>query len=138
MQDYNKILEKITDRMETLNVSPYKLSKMAGISQGTLSNYFNGKRKMDSENLIKICNALELNPFEDTQRFVLQNSKIPNHYIVTDTVNEYVIKFEKHKFNETQVVTLLNDDDNPDVLLIAKILRELTDWLVEFHPEKVL
>ena len=70
-------------------------------------------------------------------RFLIQKSEKPNHWVVTDTVNNIVCVFENHKFNDTQQFTLLEDVRHLDVLELAKSPREMGDWLRENHYGKV-
>ena len=68
-------------------------------------------------------------------RFVLQKSEKVNNYVVTDTDNNCVISFEKGKFNETQKVTFLEEVHGEDFMKVARVLREVGEWLVIHHPE---
>lgn len=71
------------------------------------------------------------------ERYVLQQSQTqPNSWVCTDTENGIVCVFEDKKFNETQHVSFLNDM-RPDVLLIARLMREMADWLLENHYKKL-
>ena len=70
-------------------------------------------------------------------RFILQKSEKPNHWVVTDTVNRIVCVFENHNFNDTQQFTFLEDVRHLDVSELAKISREMGDWLRENHYGKV-
>ena len=58
--------------------------------------------------------------------------------MLTDTENLIVVRFEQHKFNETQKVSVLSDSRfNPmtseTVSSLAKIMREMADWLRSNH-----
>ena len=70
-------------------------------------------------------------------RFILQASTTPGWWVATDTENGIVVKFEDHKFNDTQQVTLLDDIPNPDVMKMARLMREMADWLRKNHYNKV-
>lgn len=70
------------------------------------------------------------------KRYALHVSETPNSWVLVDIINEYVITFENKRFNETQKIRSLNDEDPNDFMKIARILREAGEWLVENHPEK--
>ena len=64
-----------------------------------------------------------------------------NWWVCTDIQNLVVCKFEMHKFNETQKVSIIEESpimvNNLGALGIAKILKEMGDWLVVNHPNIV-
>ena len=68
-------------------------------------------------------------------KYILQKSKHPNKWVLTDTENGVVITFEKGKFNETQKVTML-DDTRLTANELAKVMRELGEWAVRHHGSK--
>ena len=71
-------------------------------------------------------------------RFDLQNSnQQPGWLVCTDSENLIVCRFEAHKFNETQQVTMLEDAPAPDVMAIARAMRKMADWLRENHYELI-
>lgn len=71
-------------------------------------------------------------------RFIVQKSELkPNHWVCTDTENKIVCTFENHRFNETQEINLLEDFNPDDYMELARILRELGDYMGEFHSDKV-
>lgn len=71
-------------------------------------------------------------------RFILQKSeKKEEGFVCTDTVNGLVCQFISHRFNDTQKFTFLKDVERPDPLAIARILREMSDWLRENHYDKI-
>lgn len=53
----------LKERMEAMGISQYRLSKLTGISEGSLSGYFNKVNEMSLSNYFKICGALELQPY---------------------------------------------------------------------------
>lgn len=71
------------------------------------------------------------------ERFILQPSQEPGFWVATDTENGVVIKFKDHEFNDTQKVTTLEDEDPEDYMLMARAMREIGEWLVANHPDKV-
>ena len=42
-------------------------------------------------------------------KYTIQESKDPGWWVVTDTENLVVLKFQEHQFNGTQKVTMLED-----------------------------
>lgn len=70
------------------------------------------------------------------ERFLLQKStSMADGYVVTDTVNNIVVTFKEHQFKNTQNVTFLNDEVNADALHVARIMREIGQWLYENHRD---
>lgn len=69
-------------------------------------------------------------------RFQLKKScENPNWWVLTDTVNNVVIRFEEHKFNETQKVTVIDDIGVTETTAddMAKIMREIGDYMFHHH-----
>ena len=72
------------------------------------------------------------------ERFILQPSQEQeNWWVLTDTENQIVVRFENKQFNETQQVTMLEDVDTPNPLVIARMMREIGDYLAINHRDKV-
>ena len=56
------IIEKIKEARKTKGMSRYKLSQLTGIHESTLKRYEDRAiKKISFENLLKICEALEIN-----------------------------------------------------------------------------
>ena len=53
-------VERLTKRMDELQISQDELCKKIGISQGAMSNYTSGNRLIDSRTLPKIAKALSI------------------------------------------------------------------------------
>lgn len=71
-------------------------------------------------------------------RFIIQPStRQRDWWVCTDKANGLVCRFETHKFNDTQKFTFLEDMEQSDALTIARIVREMADWLRSNHYEKV-
>lgn len=71
-------------------------------------------------------------------RFKLKKStQHPGWWVCTDTESMIVCRWHDHQFNDTQKVTILNDNQNPDVMALARAMREMGDWLGENHHDKV-
>lgn len=74
----------------------------------------------------------------DSGRYLLQHSQTqPDGWVCTDRENGIVCRFTEHKFNETQKMTFLEDVPNPNPLAIARLMREMGDWLASNHAEIV-
>lgn len=71
------------------------------------------------------------------QRFILQDSELnENHSFCTDTENMITCTFENKKFNDTQNFKFI-EDQKPDVSILSKAMREMGDWLVQNHSDKI-
>lgn len=68
-----------------------------------------------------------------TERFILQPSQDEGFWVATDKEKGIVVKFEEHKFNETQQTTLLDDADASDFMGLARAMRELGEWMAKEH-----
>lgn len=69
-------------------------------------------------------------------KYILQKSTQPNKWVLTDTENGVVITFEEGKFNDTQKVTLL-ENTNKAAEELAKILKEMGEWAIKHHSDKL-
>lgn len=68
------------------------------------------------------------------KRFDFRYSDKKNRCLLIDLDNYIEVEFIPGKFNQTQTVTVL-DDSRPDALKLARIMREMADWLVENHSD---
>jgi hypothetical protein len=68
-------------------------------------------------------------------RFLLQNGTRPGWWVLTDTVNQVVLQFKEHDYNNSQKVTFLKGDKVPSVMYAPRILREMGDYMVENHKK---
>lgn len=67
-------------------------------------------------------------------RYQLQQSaQQQGWWVLTDKENGIVCRFHEHEFNETQKMTFLEDVKNPDASQIARLMREMGDWLATHH-----
>lgn len=72
------------------------------------------------------------------ERFIIQPSQEQeNWWVLTDTENQIVVRFENKRFNQTQQVTMLEDVETPNPLVIARMMREIGDYLALNHRDKV-
>jgi hypothetical protein len=69
-------------------------------------------------------------------KYTIQESKEPGWWVVTDTENLVVVKFKEHEYNETQQTTML-EDCHLSVMQIARVAREMADWIAAHHIDKV-
>lgn len=69
-------------------------------------------------------------------KYIIQKSTQSNKWVLTDTENGVVITFENGKFNDTQKVTLL-ENTNKTAEELAKILKEMGEWAVKHHADKL-
>ena len=73
------------------------------------------------------------------ERFIIQHSQTqPDGWVCTDQENGIVCRFTEHQFNETQQFTFLEDVPQPDALAIARMVREMADWLRSNHYNKAM
>lgn len=68
------------------------------------------------------------------KRFILEKSQeLPDWWVLTDTENLIVCKFEEHKFNETQRVYVLEDSEFTSDMncanKLAHIMSEMGDYM---------
>lgn len=75
------------------------------------------------------------------ERFIIQASEMSeNWWVCTDKAHGIVCRFEHKKFNDTQKITFLYGDKfstEKEALACATYLREMADWLLENHKDKV-
>lgn len=69
-------------------------------------------------------------------KYIMQKSSTrPNGWVLTDKENGIVVTFEDGKFNDIQKITPLEDvNHTPEEL--ARIMRELGEWVVRHHGSK--
>ena len=71
-------------------------------------------------------------------KYILQQSNTqPNGWVLTDTSNGIVVRFEQGRFNESQKTTWLNDEPVSDYMQIARIMREIGEYMYENHKELI-
>ena len=71
------------------------------------------------------------------ERFELTSGK-DLMWTVTDNENGIVIDFREGLFNESQEVKLLTEFTYGDAPRMARIMREIGDWVAENHVEVAL
>jgi transcriptional regulator with XRE-family HTH domain len=61
-KEIEKMGEKIKELRESKGMSQYRLAEITGINRSTINRYENGSiQKISFDNLLKICEALEVN-----------------------------------------------------------------------------
>lgn len=69
-------------------------------------------------------------------KYILQKSNArPDGWVLTDTENGLVLTFQEGLFNESQNVVALDDIANPDALTLARIVREMVEYMLANHKE---
>jgi len=71
------------------------------------------------------------------ERYLLQLSEKPNYWVCTDIECGIVCVFEEKNYNDNQKFTLLENYQLPDANAIAKVAREMGDWLRANHYDKI-
>lgn len=70
-------------------------------------------------------------------KYVIQKSStLPNGWVLTDTEEGIVVRFEDGKYNETQKITIIDDKPNPSAVELARVLRKMGEWAVKYHSSK--
>ena len=73
----------------------------------------------------------------DKERFILQPSKEPGWYVLTDEQLLITLRFRAGDYNGSQQVTMLDDKRIVDPLDIATSLRLMGDWMQKYSPELI-
>lgn len=74
------------------------------------------------------------------ERFTIEPSeKTPGEWVVTDTKNGIICTFEEGRFNDTQsITTTANKIATLSVMELARVMRELGEWVFAHHKEKAI
>jgi hypothetical protein len=70
--------------------------------------------------------------------YLLQPSATKGWWVVTDIKRNIVVKFQQGKFNDTQQNTILFDDATMNELEYATAMRELGEYMNQYHREIIL
>lgn len=65
--------------------------------------------------------------------YLLQPSATKGWWVVTDIKRNIVVKFQQGKFNDTQQNTILFDDATMNELEYATAMRELGEYMNQYH-----
>jgi hypothetical protein len=72
------------------------------------------------------------------ERYILQSGEEQGTWTCTDTRLGIVCRWANGRFNDTQKMTVLSDlPKGTEVSLYASAMREMADWLLDNHKEKV-
>lgn len=136
----------------------YAIAQLTGVTEPTISRYFNFKSVPPLDNFLAIAkavgvvfyfeakddtidletafkNASKQASESDNDLFTLQKSDKPNHYIAVHKKANIIVEFERGKFNESQKITNIFDFAPSELGKIPAYMRELGDWLAENHRE---
>ena len=77
-----------------------------------------------------------LSVFTNMGKYIIQKSSTqPKGWVLTDTENKVVIKFQDGQFNESQKVTLL-EDSTATAEELAHIVGAMGEWAARHHGSK--
>lgn len=95
IQNKRQFLLMISQRLkdEKYGMSKYKLAQIADVSESTISRFFNQETDLTIFNFLKICYALQLNP-----------------YLIPEELDSEELKEFNAKYNEYIKRTYLNDN----------------------------
>lgn len=69
------------------------------------------------------------------EQYILQPSEmVEDGLVLTDTFTGIVLRFIRGSFNESQVITKLEDSD-VSAMDMAIVVREMGEWLAQNHPD---
>lgn len=129
------------ERREDLKLSPQTLANRLGISTETIRGIESGRFAWNIDLHLRICDALGIRhelirSDEEQPDYVVQQLEDKNGFTCTDTKNMISVSWQDRKFNDTQKVSFLNSTV-PDAGQLATAMRQIGDWLVENHSEKL-
>lgn len=63
------------------------------------------------------------------------SSDHPGWWVLADTENNIVVRWEEHRFNDTQIVSVLDDMEitNHTAADLARIMQEMGDYIARHH-----
>ena len=129
------------ERREDLKMSRSALANRLVISEETIKGVETGRFAWNIDLHLRICEVLKIRhelivSDEEQPDYVVQDLENKSGFICTDTKNMIVVSWHDRKFNETQKVSFLNGTV-PDAGQLATAMRQMGDWLVENHSEKL-
>ncbi|UBZ08105.1 helix-turn-helix domain-containing protein [Salegentibacter mishustinae] len=77
----SEIFETLRARMRELKITNYRLHKLSGVSESSISRYFSNESDMSLQNFLKIIEALDLN------LYLVPNENITNE--IESKLNRY-------------------------------------------------
>lgn len=69
------------------------------------------------------------------ERYLITPSDKPGWLVVHDKESGVILRFEKHRFNETQEVQLTQPITNP--VEAARVMREIGDYMCNYHQDLI-
>ena len=123
------------DRVEAKSVGENQADALGRIiKQPQFVKFINeSNSEIDKVEIIPIGEAAPISP-ED---YALQYDKENDRYIVADRKNLVMVTFAKGRYNDTAKVTDLNKNEITDALRMATILREIGEYVTQYHKELV-
>lgn len=102
----------------------------------TIDDFFTDN-DIDEKSREKWFDEIELRYNDCFERFIIyrDSEDLRDGWVCTDRENGITCRFKAHKFNETQNITM--DNEIADVMFVARLMREMGDWLGENHREIV-
>ena len=73
----------------------------------------------------------------DKERFLLQPSKEPGWYVLTDEQLLITLRFRAGDYNGSQQVKMIDESRVKDPMDIATSLRLMGDWMLMYHKELI-
>lgn len=73
----------------------------------------------------------------DKERFLLQPSKEPGWYVLTDEQLLITLRFRAGDYNGSQQVKMIDESLVKDPMDIATSLRLMGDWMLKYHKELI-
>lgn len=73
----------------------------------------------------------------DNQYLIEESKNKPGYWVCSDFKNKIVCIFEDGNFNDNQKIEYLEDNVNIKPSELARIVREMADWLRENHYDKI-
>lgn len=132
----------IKPRMNELGITNYQISKETGISNSTLSRWFDGSQDIGLSRFLDILRVLKINPqygFRDdkSSKYSVEKSGDTQYdWIAVDLKYYMTIQWKQGSFDDSQKVTVI-DQSLFDPKDAATIINGITAWLVINHKEKL-
>ena len=99
-------------------------------------DFVNDSEEGEAVNIDKVdITPVEEEPI-DANRYTLQPSEKTGWYVVADTANLFIVRFQEHRYNETAQIKQIKDFPL-DAQKVATLLREVGEWLAEHHRDKL-
>lgn len=83
------------------------------------------------------CRPIKEDAVLDKDRFVLQPSKEPGWYVLTDKKLLITLFFEAGDYNGSQKVKFIDENLITSPIELATSLRLMGDWMLKYHKELI-